>query len=86
MDGNKPREVHFEERGGTPRLSAITTRVSYDCDDTDNDMTYRMCCLTVGDSPSFKAATMHHLLIGRMDRGAGKEESKLPEDKKSSHG
>ena len=67
-------------------MSAITTRVSCDCDDTDIDMTYRMCCLTVGDSPSFKAATMHHLLIGkssRMDGGASKEKSKLPEDKKS---
>ena len=49
-EGNKPREVRFEEmgrepRGGTPHLSAITTIVSCDCDDTDIDMTYRMRCL-----------------------------------------
>lgn len=52
--------MRFEERGckprgGKPRLWAITTRVSCDCDDTDIDMNYRMCCLTVGDSPSYRA-------------------------------
>ena len=57
-EGNKPREVRFEERGResrgvTPHLSAIMTIVSCDCDDTDIDMTYRMRRLTVGDSPSY---------------------------------
>ena len=48
-DGSNPREVRFEDkagrgsRGGTPHLSAITTTASYDCDDIDVDMTYRMC-------------------------------------------
>ena len=63
-DRSNPREVRFEDkagngsRGGTPHLSAITTTASCDCDDIDVDMTYRMCCLTVGDSPSYKAATL----------------------------
>ena len=63
-DGSNPREVRFEDKagrgskGGTPHLSAITTTASCDCDDIDVDMTYRMCCLTVGDSPSYKAATL----------------------------
>ena len=63
-DGSNPREVRFEDkgdrgsRGGTPNLSAITTTASCDCDDIDVDMTYRMCCLTVGSSPSYKAATL----------------------------
>ena len=39
-------------------LSAVTAIVSCDCDDIDIDMTYRMCCLTVGDSPAYKAATL----------------------------
>ena len=45
-------------RGGTPHLSAITATASCDCDDIDVDMTYRMCCLTVGDSPSYMAVTL----------------------------
>ncbi len=63
-NGSNPREVRFEDkagrgsRGGTPHLSAITTTASCDCDDIDVDLTYRMCCLTVGDSPSYKAATL----------------------------
>ena len=64
IDGSNPREVHFEDkatrgsRGSAPHLSAITTIASCDCDDIGIDMTYRMCCLTVGDSPSYKAATV----------------------------
>ncbi len=61
---SKPREVRFEDkgsrgpRGGTPRLSATTDTASCHCDDIDVDMTYRMCCLTVDNSPSYKAATL----------------------------
>ena len=29
-----------------------------DWDDADADITYRMCCITMGTSPSFKAATL----------------------------
>ena len=90
-DRSNPREVRFEDkagngsRGGTPHLSAITTTASCDCDDIDIDMTYRMCCLTVGDSPSYKAATLfdtgaHASFVNssRVGRGAGKKESELP--------
>ena len=63
-DGSNPREVCFEDkaghgsRGRTPHLSDIMATASCDCDDIDVDMTYRICCLTVGDSPSYKAATL----------------------------
>ena len=38
-------------------LATIST-VKCDCDDADVDITYRTCCITVGTSPSFKAATL----------------------------
>ncbi len=38
-------------------LATIST-VKCDYDDADVDITYRMCCITVGTSPSFKAATL----------------------------
>ena len=56
--------VHFRERedssarGGTSQLSTTMTHPSCDCDDTDVDTIYRMCCITVGNSPSFSAATL----------------------------
>ena len=69
--------VHFNERedsssrGGTSQLSTTMTQPSCNCDDTDVDTTYRMCCITVGNSPSFSAATfltpvpIHRLSIGK---------------------
>ncbi len=39
-------------------MSTTMTHPSCDCDDTDVDTTYRMCCSTVGNSPSFSAATL----------------------------
>ena len=65
VNGNKPatRRVEFEgvkdrdTRGGTPRHLATISCGTCDCDDADVDTTYRMCCITVGTSPSFKAAT-----------------------------
>ena len=56
--------VHFREhedsssRGGTSQLSTTITHPSCKCDDTDVDTTYRMCCITVGNSQSFSAATL----------------------------
>ena len=34
------------------------SKSSCDCDDADIDMTYGMCCISVGNSPSYKAATL----------------------------
>ena len=45
-------------RGGTSQLSTTMTHPSCNCDDTDVDTTYRVCCITVGNSPSFSAATL----------------------------
>ena len=68
------RRVEFEgvkdrdTRGGTPRQLATISCGTCDCDDADVDTTYRMCCITVGTSPSFKAATlfeMAHMSIGK---------------------
>ena len=39
-------------------MSITMTHPSCNCDDTDVDITYRMCCITVGNSPSFSAATL----------------------------
>ena len=43
---------------GRSQLSTTMTHPSCDCDDTDVDTTYRMCCITVGNSPSFSVATL----------------------------
>ena len=40
------------------QLSTTMTYPSCNCDDTDVDTTYRMCCIIVGNSPSFSAATL----------------------------
>jgi hypothetical protein len=66
VNGNRPatRRVEFEgvkdidPRGGTPRQLATISYGKCDCDDADVDTSYRMCCITVGTSPSFKAATL----------------------------
>ena len=34
------------------------THPSCNCDDTDIDTTFCMCCITLGDSPSFSAAIL----------------------------
>jgi hypothetical protein len=39
-------------------LSSLLSKSSCDCDDAGIDMTYRMCCISVGNSPSYKAATL----------------------------
>jgi hypothetical protein len=60
----KERGVQFnvpkdrDGRGGNNYLSSLVSKCSCDCDDADIDMTYRMCCISVGDSPSYKAATL----------------------------
>jgi hypothetical protein len=63
---NKPatRLVEFEgvkdrdARRGTPRQLATISHGTCDYDDADVVITYRMCFITVGTSPSFKAATL----------------------------
>ena len=45
-------------RGGNNYLSSLLSKSSCDCDDADIDMTYHMCCISVGNSPSYKAATL----------------------------
>ena len=56
--------MHFREhedgssRGGMSQLSTTMTHPSCNCDDTDVDTTYRMCCITVGKSPSFSAVNL----------------------------
>jgi len=39
-------------------LPSLVSKSSCDCDDADIDKTYRMCCISVGNSPSYKAATL----------------------------
>ena len=39
-------------------MLATISNVKCDRDDADVDITYRMCCITVGTSPSFKASTL----------------------------
>jgi hypothetical protein len=39
-------------------LPSLVSKSSCDCDDTDIDMTYRMCCISLGNSPSYKSATL----------------------------
>jgi hypothetical protein len=39
-------------------LSLLLSKNSCDCDDADIDMIYRMCCISVGNSPSYNAATL----------------------------
>jgi len=51
-------EVRVKLSRGTSQLSTIMTHPSCNCDDTDVDTTYRMCCITVGNSPPFSAATL----------------------------
>jgi hypothetical protein len=50
--------VQFADNRGTNQLSATLIQPTCSCDDTDVDTSYRMCCITVGDSPSFSAATL----------------------------
>jgi hypothetical protein len=60
----KERGVQFnvpkvcDGRGGNNYLSSLLSKSSCDYDDADIDMTYRMCCISVGNSPSYKAATL----------------------------
>jgi hypothetical protein len=61
----KERGVQFnvpkdrDGRGGNNYLSSLLSKSSSncDCDDADIDTTYRMCCVSVGNSPSYEAAT-----------------------------
>ena len=44
--------------GGMPRKSATMTHRACDCDDADIDVSYRMCRISVNNSPPFKASTL----------------------------
>jgi hypothetical protein len=60
----KERGVQFnvpkdrDRRGGNNYLSLLLSKSSCDCDDADIDMTYRMCCISVGNSPLYTAVTL----------------------------
>ena len=43
---------------GMSQLSATQTHGTCACNDADVDTTFRMCCITVGNSPSYHAATL----------------------------
>ena len=59
-----PRPVRFNERGsrGGKRGEHLTAQslshITCDCDDTDVDAIYRICCITVDGSPSYKTRTL----------------------------
>ena len=82
--------VHLREhedsslRGGTSQLSTTMTHPSCSYDDNDVDTTYRMCCITVGNSPSFSAATLFEVatcieLQAKGDKGYAKRRRLGPE-------
>ncbi len=52
-----------DARGGTIQLSTTLHQPAWTCDDSDVDTTYRMCCITVGNSPSFSAATFFDTVV-----------------------
>ena len=60
----KERGVQFsvpkdrDGRGGNNYLSLLLSKSSCDCDDADIDMTYRMCCISVGNSPLYTAVAL----------------------------
>jgi hypothetical protein len=66
VDGHSKysRRVQFEgvrerdTRGGKHKQLAIMTHRACDCDDADIDTSYRMCCISVNNSPPFKASTL----------------------------
>ena len=58
---NRTSGVRFDNRGIQPTMISLA-HISCDCDAQDIDTTYRMCCVTDGNSPSYSAAT---LLVNR---------------------
>jgi len=57
---NRTSGVHFDAedtKGLQPTMTSLA-HISCDCDAQDIDTTYRMCCITVNDSPSYSAATL----------------------------
>ena len=56
---NRMSGVRFDPKdtkGIQPTMISLA-HISCDCDAQDIDTTYRMCCITVNDSPSYSAAT-----------------------------
>ena len=57
---NRSSTVRFDPKdtkGIQPTMTSLA-HISCDCDAQDIDTTYRMCCVTVGNSPSYSAATL----------------------------
>ena len=57
---NRSSTVRFDPKdtkGIQPTMTSLA-HISCDCDAQDIDTTYRMCCVTVGNSPSHSAATL----------------------------
>jgi hypothetical protein len=57
---NRTSGVRFDPKdtkGIQPTMISLA-HISCDCDAQDIDTTYRMCCITVNDSPSYSAATL----------------------------
>ena len=46
-----------ENREGKEPLSSSLTHIACDCDGNDVDTTYRMCCISVGTSTTYKVAS-----------------------------
>jgi hypothetical protein len=57
-EGSRSRSKDRDGRGGNNYLSLLLSKSSCDCDDADIDMTDRMCCISVGNSPLYTAATL----------------------------
>ena len=57
---NRSSTVRFDPKdtkGIQPTMTSLA-HISCDCNAQDIDTTYRMCCVTVGNSPSYSAATL----------------------------
>ena len=54
---SKDRFDPKDTKGIQPTMTSLA-HISCDCDAQDIDTTYRMCCVTVGNSPSYSAATL----------------------------
>ena len=56
-----------------PRQLATISHGTCDFDDADVDIAYRMCCITVGTSPSFKVGTSPSFMAAWIENQVGKD-------------
>ena len=54
-------------------MLATISNVKCDRDDADIDIAYRMCCITVGTSPSFKVGTSPSFMAAWIENQVGKD-------------